>query len=82
MGEDEMTGISKRARYLAEKLRCSNTPHPHDCTGCGYRFVERIPFEFRKAADFWLDYEPYCIGCDYEHIAMDAADVLEVLAGG
>lgn len=82
MGEEKVTETKERARYLAGKLRCSNTPQPHDCTECEYRTEERIPFKLRKMADFWRGYEPYCIGCDYEQIAFDASDMLEVLAGG
>lgn len=69
-------------KTIIDALRCS-TKAPPDCKAdCPYRTREAVEEKFRMLADYVEDGVPYCIGCDCDKIALDAAAELERVLKG
>lgn len=68
-----------KVEEIIKALRCSASvlKKGHSCEGCPYKFEEAVGGRYRSLADFERDGVLYCIGCDCDKIALDAADMLE-----
>ena len=66
-------------KEIIKALRCSNNPGGECREDCRYRYLEPVNEDIPLKPDVIIEGQMYWESCNYEQIALDAADALEEL---